>query len=139
MYQLIYTSQATFSFTDEDLAALLHNSRQRNEQRGLTGVLLYSDNEFLQVLEGEQATITQLYDQLRHDLRHHHLTELAYGPITARRFAEWTMGFQTLVPAQMQQVRGYFEPGRLPMASPSFSSQDTLLVDLLRGFAHTAA
>jgi hypothetical protein len=70
-------------------------------------------------------------------LRHHYLTQLAYGPIAQRRFAEWSIGFRALVPIQMRQVRGYVELEQLPVASFSLNGQDALLVYLLQGFVHT--
>ena len=53
MYQLIYLSSATEMFTKEKLLALLEQSRPNNARLGITGILLYSNGNFMQTLEGE--------------------------------------------------------------------------------------
>lgn len=139
MHQLIYTSYATFAFTDDDLLALLRWSRQWNEQHGITGVLLHGDGQFVQVVEGSKAEIDYLYSHILRDLRHHDLTELAYGPIARRRFAQWTMGFHAATPEHLAQVRGYFDPEQLALRNHSLSTRDELLFELLQCFVHSSA
>lgn len=95
LYHLIYESRATQPFSDLDLLALLRHSRGNNAQRGLTGMLLYSpEGRFLQVLEGKKAEVEALYQHISQDARHTACVVLLAGPLTARRFAEWRMGFR---------------------------------------------
>ncbi|MEP7187723.1 MAG: BLUF domain-containing protein, partial [Roseiflexaceae bacterium] len=61
MYYLSYASVAVTPFTSAALQALLLTSRRNNMQLGITGMLLYKDGEFMQVLEGEQAAVQALY------------------------------------------------------------------------------
>jgi hypothetical protein len=138
MHQLIYTSHATCLMTDNDLLALLRWSREWNEQAGVTGVLLYGDQQFVQVIEGPQAVVDYLYGNLLRDLRHHTVTELAYGPIVQRIFTQWTMGFHPATAAHLAQVRGYFDPEQLALHNQSLSRRDELLFDLLKGFVQSA-
>jgi hypothetical protein len=71
MYQLIYTSHATVPFTGQELVSLLKQPRQWNDLLGITGVLLYNDEHFVQVLEGSVEAIGDLYGKLLRDVRHH--------------------------------------------------------------------
>lgn len=113
MYQLIYKSQATVPFTQERLAALLKQSQTWNEQVGITGVLLYHSDQFVQVLEGSVEAVSDLYGMLLRDVCHHHIIRLASGRIGVRRFGDWAMSFHAVEPAQLAQVRGYFAPEHL--------------------------
>ena len=136
MDQLIYTSEATLPFTDEQLQALLRQARRSNEQAGLTGVLLYNDAHFVQVLEGGAEALDALYERLRRDVRHHDLVLLARGPLAARRFGAWAMSFHAVEPAQLARVRGYAAPEGLEAAHAPLHAPDELLLQVIGSFMH---
>jgi len=46
---------------------MLEESRLRNVKRGITGVLLFADSVFLQVLEGARDDVEDLMASLRRD------------------------------------------------------------------------
>ncbi len=96
MYHIIYMSTAVRRFSGEELEALLTISRRNNPAWGVTGLLLYKDFSFLQVLEGEQATVEKLYSKIVQDNRHYGCTVFIREPILAREFADWSMGFRDL-------------------------------------------
>ena len=77
VYYLVYISSATWLMSDEELAALLMECRTNNERLQVTGMLLYKEGNFIQVLEGEQETVEQLYIKIRADVRHTGATELS--------------------------------------------------------------
>ena len=96
LYHLIYQSQALVPFTDPELTALVHQSRAHNRQVHITGLLLHTpDDRFLQILEGEEDDVRQLYYQrILSDPRHHHCRVLGEGSCAERSFADWNMGFR---------------------------------------------
>lgn len=93
MLQLIYTSVATVAFSDDDLNELLFKSRRKNEAADITGMLLYDRGTFLQVLEGPDQAIKDLYDTIRKDPRHERQIVLSERNINEREFSQWRMGF----------------------------------------------
>lgn len=96
MLSLVYVSSATQLFSDDDLKALLEQSRNKNTRLGLTGLLLHKDGNFMQVLEGEEEAVLQIYATIQGDLRHHGILELTRQQIQEREFASWSMGFKNL-------------------------------------------
>lgn len=134
LHHLIYLSHATQPFSDDDLATLLDQSRRNNTNLGLTGVLVYGNNQFLQVLEGDEQTVRTLYERIRQDPRHRNVATFADKPIPERAFAEWGMAFRPLVPAQFQQLLGYLPPAELAFAQPELGAVDGQLLQTLRGF-----
>ena len=134
MYQLICTSQATIPFTQERLTDLLTHARRRNEQVGITGVVLYNSDQFVLVFEGSVEAVDALYGRLLRDVRHHSLVQLASGHIGERRFGDWAMSFYALEPAQLTQVRGYFAPEHLAQHYHNLRAPDELLLQLIEGF-----
>jgi hypothetical protein len=102
----IYASTATSTFSESDLPALLTHARAANAQRDITGMLLYIDGGFFQVLEGDAAAIDQVYPRILSDPRHSRITLIIREPIAARAFSEWTMGFCTVDPREAGQFIG---------------------------------
>jgi hypothetical protein len=96
IFQLCYTSTATSDMQRQDLVDLLRLSRRKNEEAGITGLLLYSSDRFIQLLEGDEAAVRKLYERIREDSRHRDV-ELVYEQrIAARECPDWSMGFQAL-------------------------------------------
>jgi hypothetical protein len=91
--QLVYISAAARLWTDEELAALLEQSRRRNEAEEVTGMLVYSDGSFMQVLEGTPESLSRVCDSVFDDQRHRGLITLIDQPIRERSFGGWSMGF----------------------------------------------
>ncbi len=121
MIHLIYCSAARERFTPQALEQLLKNARRHNSQRGVTGILLYADGSFFQVLEGEEKTVEDLFASIAHDQRHAEVTLIIREPIVRRAFADWTMGCADMTAAEVDAVVGandFFTKGE------SFASLD---------------
>ena len=93
IYSLAYESQASVPFTEPDLLDLLDRSRTKNADVGVTGILLYRQGTFLQVLEGQRAQVDALYATISSDDRHHAVDTVLVEERQERRFPDWTMGF----------------------------------------------
>lgn len=96
MLQLVYASSATHLFSPDDLVDILRASRRNNAEAGVTGALLYSDGNFMQVLEGPEGPVTETYDRIAKDPRHRGVLPLLRQAVDERQFPEWTMGFRSL-------------------------------------------
>jgi hypothetical protein len=92
----IYSSTATIEFAEHEIPQLLEKTRAANAARGISGMLLYIEGSFFQVLEGEPASVDAIYQTISADSRHKHVTLIIREPITERSFGEWTMGFATV-------------------------------------------
>lgn len=93
VYQILYHSVAARPFTEDELHTLLKNARSFNARQGITGILLYSDGRFVQLLEGAEQPVRQLYARIQQNPRHTQVVTVSEGPGPGRRFADWSMGF----------------------------------------------
>ena len=91
--EYIYASAATQPCSPQDLGRLLVSARLRNRVVGVSGLLLYHERSFLQVLEGEAVSVEAVYQRISADPRHGKLVLLHKGDLERRRFAAWEMGF----------------------------------------------
>lgn len=92
LVELIYHSRAAEPLEETAIAELALSAAARNDELRLTGFLAAADGWFLQVLEGDRATVSELYHRIAVDPRHRELTLMRVRPIHARRFDRWNMG-----------------------------------------------
>jgi hypothetical protein len=112
MEYLIYISTAKRLLTEQELMDILATSRDNNERNNLTGVLLYSEGTFIQLLEGEHEPLNITYEAILHDERHKNIIKLTEGVIEERSFPDWTMGFRALNSGQLESIEGYLNPNK---------------------------
>jgi hypothetical protein len=91
LWQLIYASGATVAFAEADVKNLVAAAQSRNRAWGITGLLIYYQGSFLQILEGPMAAVEQLYEQIQTDPRHARVLLLERRPITQRDFPGWDL------------------------------------------------
>ncbi|MGV3617191.1 MAG: BLUF domain-containing protein [Fimbriimonas sp.] len=91
--ELLYVSSASEQLADDELLAILEASRHNNERDGITGMLVYSEGSFLQVLEGPEPVIDSAYARISLDPRHRGLLRLRRRTVERRSFGDWSMGF----------------------------------------------
>ena len=92
LVRLMYASRAAQGVKPEALSAILKRSTSHNPSVGVTGVLCFSGEVFLQVLEGGRSQVSALYNRIACDPRHHDVVLLSFDEIAERRFAGWAMG-----------------------------------------------
>jgi hypothetical protein len=90
---LIYASAAESQMGQPELRTILERARTVNSQLDVTGILLYSEGSFFQVLEGRAETIDSLYAKIAGDKRHKNAVLIVREPVASRSFADWSMGF----------------------------------------------
>ena len=93
LHEIIYVSLATHEMAQAELLQLLDESRGYNVAHGITGLLMYHRQEFLQLLEGERDEVEALYATICRDPRHQQVYAMWEGPVQALSFDHWAMGF----------------------------------------------
>ena len=92
LVRCLYASRAAKPFSDKVLDSILAQSRKNNPQRGITGMLCFANDIFVQVLEGGRADVAALFATIIRDARNTDVQMLSYEEISERRFGNWTMG-----------------------------------------------
>lgn len=106
-YCLVYISQATHDFSDEELADLLAVSRRNNAATAITGLLMYESRVFMQALEGPRARVEALFERIRRDPRHTDVQVICEDAIQARYFGPWRMAFQRATDRDLSPGEGF--------------------------------
>ena len=131
----VYVSSAVKPFTPAELVDLLRVARDNNARAGLTGMLLYHEGNFMQMLEGAPAAVDALLAKLRDDPRHTRVQVLLRKPIAARTCGEWQMAFRdtrSLSPAELSEVSQFLRPTFSPVESGEQASAAPRLLEIFR-------
>ena len=88
----LYASRASRPLTDDVLDQILKQSRKNNLRTGITGMLCYANDVFVQVIEGGRTEVGRLFCKIARDERNCDLEILSFEEIAQRRFSGWTMG-----------------------------------------------
>lgn len=120
MITIVYSSHVTeqLEVAHRGIEHLLAASRARNLQLGISGLLLYRDGIFIQVLEGETADVQLVYRLIYQDPRHHSVVKLLEERISARRFPGWSMGYRVLSESDLSYLDPTPPSGTKPVLDP---------------------
>lgn len=135
LVRLLYASRAAAPLTTDIVDSILSQSRAHNPARGITGMLCYSDDLFLQVLEGGRDEVCELYNTIVRDNRHTNVRILTYEEISERRFGNWTMGHVNIATVNPSLLLKY---AKLPVLNP-FNCSGQASMALLDELMATAA
>lgn len=104
LYELIYHSTAALNIDVSAVPQILEKSRINNPKNQITGCLIYHEFEFLQIIEGPEEAVKELYARIEKDPRHNNVNALAQGPIKERAFADWKMAFHCLAEKHLSEA-----------------------------------
>ncbi|MDO5652970.1 MAG: BLUF domain-containing protein, partial [Brachymonas sp.] len=67
MYRIAYRSHVNPAITPVEVAQMVERARAKNHRLGITGLLAWSQQSFLQCIEGPQAAVQGLMDEIAVD------------------------------------------------------------------------
>lgn len=139
MFSLVYVSSAVKPFSRQALADLLSVSRANNAQLDVSGMLLYKNGGFMQVLEGEEFTVRQLHARIAENPAHRGMLVLLQQRQAKRDFPEWSMGFRDLNARDAHTIAGYSEFLNMDLTHPQFFNDPSSAQKLLLTFKKVQA
>lgn len=92
LVRCLYASRSVAPIGEALVAEILEKARQNNPRHGITGLLCYAGDVFIQVLEGGRDGVCEMFNAIVRDERHTSVRILMFEEVTARRFGDWTMG-----------------------------------------------
>jgi hypothetical protein len=121
MLQMLYVSGASAHMTDAGIKEILTASRRNNLRAGITGMLLWADGVFIQILEGEQEAVRALYRRIE---------QVA----DKRLFTEWSMGFKQL-DAEKAEDKKLFQISRSALADRIAGDDGGMFLETVLAFS----
>ena len=135
LIHLIYASKETVAFDNDMIVELLALARARNKSLGITGMLVYCEGSFLQVLEGDEQAVLDLYTHIEGDERHAQAVKIIQESIATRGFRDWSMGYAALPRSELGKIEGMndFFAGQTCLADVDEGRAKLLLESFSRG------
>jgi hypothetical protein len=104
VFQLIYQSRASTSPDEADHQRMLASARIYNTLHGITGLLVYDNHRYVQVLEGDEPQVRALFARIVQDPRHEQVELLSAELVPRRCFADWAMDFGQVDEAALERL-----------------------------------
>jgi hypothetical protein len=92
IFHLVYSSTASIAVTQNVIDDILMVAREKNSAQQISGLLIYRNNHFIQLLEGIEFKVHKIYNKIKKDARHKDQTILAEFHSESRLFERWNMG-----------------------------------------------
>ncbi len=127
VHQLLYISSVTRPMLRIDIEQILFTARRHNQRNEITGMLIASNQRFMQVIEGDERNVRDTYDRICRDARHYASLVLRETDIADRQFADWSMASQYMDDSQLGMMTS--------MVRDAVSDCDVITGSYLLGFA----
>lgn len=135
LVRCLYASRPAAPLAADVLDSILAQSQKNNPRRGITGMLCFTHEIFIQVIEGGRDEVCKLFNAIVRDERNVDVRILVYEEITERKFGNWTMGQVNVEQINPAMLLKYSEKSEL---NP-FACSGTATMALLDEFVATAS
>ena len=99
-----YVSEAIVPWERDTIDAMVSRASAFNLQAGVTGVLFFDGNRYLQYIEGPDDGVDIVFSRIKSSALHRDLMELASGPIGRRMLPYWSMRWLLAGPSPMRTM-----------------------------------
>jgi len=114
LYHIIYASRASHPFVIDEIQDFLSECQKNNKENDVTGMLLYDNGCFFQIIEGEKDVLLNLFESIEADKRHDKVVVIISESIPKRNFGRWSMGYADVSRSDLSNLDGFndfFEEG----------------------------
>tara|TARA_B100000929_G_C15462091_1_gene404880 strand:- start:799 stop:1209 length:411 start_codon:yes stop_codon:yes gene_type:complete len=95
-YAISYVSSVNPELTGDQIQEVLNFSKNWNNDHDITGILLYSEGNFFQVLEGEQKILQSLFSRIESDKRHCNIIKIFEKKVETSHYDNYECNFISL-------------------------------------------
>jgi hypothetical protein len=134
MLQMLYVSGASRPLSTDEIEKILAVSRRNNLRDGVTGMLLWADGVFIQILEGEAKTVRSVFQRIEADDRHKNVMVVLEQAAGKRLFTQWSMGFKRL-DEEMAADRKIFQISRAALKDRIVGDDGGLFLETVLAFS----
>lgn len=103
LHQIIYTCEQARPLDQDDLIELSADAMGRNAEHHITGVIVYCDGYFLQLIEGYRHELNHLMRSIRHDNRARNIEILSDAGIQVRDYPDSFMSLHILSESMLRE------------------------------------
>lgn len=128
LHRLIYCSR-TNGIDEGDIEQILQACERNNLRDNLSGMLLFTSDFFLQLLEGDRSAVSARFRAIAGDSRHRDVEVISSGAVDFRLFERWRMHYQPCAMSLEPTLRRYSAHGGFDPYDMSSSAVEQLCLD----------
>jgi len=132
LHQVIYLSHLTVK--EDSIGNILEAALRHNPRHDITGMMLYSGGDVLQVLEGPKNPVLDLFEKIKLDARHTEVFTVLNEPLAARHFPQWTMGYKKLRESDKFDFLHYQQVFKGTPDAIAMRSRSGVAIDVINAF-----
>ena len=119
---IIYVSKAADNVGHEDILNILTQSWKFNHNSYISGMLVYDNGHFIQLIQGPINTIDKLFARISKDPRHHDIKKLGEEKLHLREFNEQEIAESIYQALDIEHGKALYDA--------EYSNAKTLLLEL---------
>jgi hypothetical protein len=93
LVQIVYRSRELHPLGQEEILDILRKSQNKNLRKRISGLLIYREGQFLQLLEGPKTEVEELFQIIAQDPRHHEIVIIDRHDVDSVLMPTWAMGY----------------------------------------------
>lgn len=132
IFHLVYVSSATHADPTNDINDILKTANEYNSGNKISGVLLFNSGIFLQLLEGNENAVKNLYTKIEKDERHKNIIKLIEVFSHSRIYPDWSMAFKHLSELDLKMVNNILSWTKIINNAPEIDHK--LILKILESF-----
>jgi len=101
LHEVLYVSTLAPGAPLGVVAQITAKARLANEAAGITGLMIFDGVCFCQQIEGPRREVLALTQRILQDKRHIHVEIRRHGPLVARRFERFVLGYADMKDADV--------------------------------------
>lgn len=94
-HAISYVSTAHIDLQEQEVNVIMNQTNKFNKTRNISGILLYNDRNFFQLIEGDKKTIEDLYEKIIKDSRHQNIIKFLDKAVSKPPFDGYLTDFIT--------------------------------------------
>lgn len=94
-HSLLYISTVSRDLDVSSIKSILKHAVESNMRSHISGFLLFRNNNFIQLLEGDEQVVTSTYQRIITDSRHNNIIVLLREQISQRNFYGYQSAFKS--------------------------------------------
>lgn len=134
MYFICYKSFANIGLQENQVINILHAAQKNNLKNGITGMLLFIENNFIQIIEGEKDAVENLFQKINNDKRHVGIKIVSQGFMNERFFPNWVMGFRILSKYDLEEMVALNGIGSFTIDELLEKANPHIVIEMLKSF-----
>ncbi len=107
-HSISYVSTVDSRLTDLEIKNLLLFVKETNMINNITGIFIYSEGNFFQVIEGETKKVEALFEKIYNDTRHYNIIKILDKKIEDITFSKYYSYFTIMFGASKHRELQHF-------------------------------